>query len=495
MNDTQEGIELGLTLNQLSRDLDEGIELHDTGSRLMSTIDRNVTHPSERDAAVVTERMKFFSTLVGIESQSLGLSREEIASDPMLAYKIALEEGDGILGSIWAGIKKVWEVIWGTITKFVSWFLGIFGIKMGEADDLVKATNSIPSDAKGVVGDKIDLPAGSITLLKHAILTKNGIQSNIAKVANMDTFVKELGEYSKAMLAGNDEHDTIEDAINGLKHTFSDVMPMTGYLGKPATEIKNADEINKEAVRLIDLTNATIERVIGYDSIKDTVMKAGVPENVVPSAVYVKQVSTDETGLISIWLVAYPKRVSTSSTPKEGSTDTSSTADYKYTIEMKTVYLDLKNYMDKDKLQDYLSEYNEKYNSVNGTEKMNNFEQQAKNNVKDLASIKTVTENVNRVADYYSKLLKAGGNIDPQEAKSILLALKAGIKYTVDRSNGTIKLIGESEGILRSVINAFRADKGLADDPKYSKWLDVNNKDLAKFMTSAPKPVGDENGK
>ena len=470
MNDTQEGIELGLTLNQLSRDLDEGIELYDTGSRLMSTIDRNVIHPSEREAAVVTERMKFFSTLVGIESQSLGLSREEIASDPMLAYKISLEEGDGILGSI-------------------------FGIKMGEADDLVKATNSIPSDAKGVVGDKIDLPAGSITLMKHAILTKNGIQSNIAKVANMDTFVKELGEYSKAMLAGNDEHDTIEDAINGLKHTFSDVMPMTGYLGKPATEIKNADEINKEAVRLIDLTNATIERVIGYDSIKDTVMKAGVPENVVPSAVYVKQVSTDETGLISVWLVAYPKRVSTSAPAKEGSTDTASTADYKYTIEMKTVYLDLKNYMDKDKLQDYLSEYNEKYNSVNGTEKMNNFEQQAKNNVKDLASIKTVTENVNRVADYYSKLLKAGGNIDPQEAKSILLALKAGIKYTVDRSNGTIKLIGESEGILRSVINAFRSDKGLADDPKYSKWLDVSNKDLAKFMTSAPKPVGDENGK
>ena len=104
MNDTQEGIELGLTLNQLSRDLDEGIELYDTGSRLMSTIDRNVTHPSELEAAVVTERMKFFSTLVGIESQSLGLSREEIASDPMLAYKISLEEGDGILGSIWAGI-------------------------------------------------------------------------------------------------------------------------------------------------------------------------------------------------------------------------------------------------------------------------------------------------------------------------------------------------------------------------------------------------------
>ena len=342
------GVELALSMESLGSSLEQGFDLYATADKIVDRV--KASGQSVKEISVAQESVKFLQVLVGVSDNYdfATMNREDIISDPDYAYKLCLEEGEGILGGIWEGIKSVWNAIWGTITKFFKWFLGLFGVKFDESESATKDVKSVTGNDRSTIGDNITLPEGSVVLMRSMVKTKSGKQNYISAVPNLENYAKELEKYIIFTTSNADvEYATKEEVINKvIKENFKDNdLLVLSELNETAI-LEAAGAENEVIKRQIENAHAQLKETMGYENIKEELMKSGVGEGEVDKNIFVQMVAGDEIGFILINLVLYPVRVM--KTAKEAEEENKG---YYYTAKMKTFTMDLKKNMSKEDIE------------------------------------------------------------------------------------------------------------------------------------------------
>lgn len=445
------GVELALSMESLSSSLEQGFDLYATADKIVDRV--KASGQSVKEISVAQESVKFLQVLVGVSDNYdfATMNREDIISDPDYAYKLCLEEGEGILGGIWEGIKAVWNAIWGTITKFFKWFLGLFGVKFDESESATKDVKSVTGNDRSTIGDNIALPEGSIVLMRSMVKTKSGKQNYISAVPNLENYAKELEKYIIFTTSNTDvEYATKEEVINKvIKENFKDNDLLVLSELNEAAILNAAGAENDVIKRQIENAHARLKEAMGYESIKEELIKSGVGEGEVDKNIFVQMVAGDEIGFILINLVLYPVRVM--KTAKEAEEENKG---YYYTAKMKTFTMDLKKNMSKEDIENAEKEYKEKVEAAqNGLGKYQTFEQLIEKNNKDIKSLKSCNEYWEKVSKLIDQLVKSG-KMDPNGAKAIIQAYKNGSTALVQYTNQTLKMEKELIDVYKKAITA-----------------------------------------
>ena len=447
------GVELALSMESLGSSLEQGFDLYATADKIVDRV--KASGQSVKEISVAQESVKFLQVLVGVSDNYdfATMNREDIISDPDYAYKLCLEEGEGILGGIWEGIKSVWNAIWGTITKAIKWVLGLVGIKFDEAEEGAKAVKeagkeTVNATVENMSSEEIVKNGVTFQMSLYGASDGNGNPNDefIQTFASLESTMETAKIYAEMMLKASEatgdgglpRFETREATLQYIENT--------GGVKKSKNKVTGFDEgmaaLKQSIAKVIGATLSkevnekltdNIYRQIKYEDIKKHMMeKENMPEGMVNKNIRMMSGGTDCFGLTRVYLFFTAKKIAEN---VDGAIKTY----FVPNIDVATVKI--KDIAGSDTWKSIEEEIAKK-GAFDG-KAYDRLEKATKDNAAYLKDMKSHAEKIENINKFINKFVADAerNGFTPEDVRKIMALAKAGNELFIVINNGSIRIL------------------------------------------------------
>ena len=490
------GVELALSLESYGSSLEEGFDLLATADKVVNKV--RSTGKSVKEVSVAQESVHFLQVLVGVNNNYdfATMNREDIISDPEYGYKLCLEEGEGILSSIWGGIKAVWNAIWGTITKAIKWVLGLFGMKFEDAEE---ASKGVKEAGKETV-NKVVEDMSSEEIVKNGLTFQMTLFGQTAgKDKESDKYIQTFADlqntmdiakaYTEAMIKAHDatgdgglpRFETREATLNfivdagGKNHNKNKVVTLEEGLKNIKSTIATLINANLDEEMNKKLTE-NIHRQLKYDTLKkEMIEKENMPEGAVDKNIRMMAGGTDCYGLTRVYLLFSAKKIAES---KDGNIKSY------FVPHINVATVKIQDVVGSDKWNEITKTIAEK-GSFNG-KAYDWMEKAASKNAEYIKGMKSYAKHVEDINSFINRFIADAekNGFTPEQVKEIMALAKAGNELFIHVNNGAIKILNGTGEIVAETTDdktkkhAVNKDIKIGSGGSFTKAKGINIKDV-----------------